>query len=170
MTIGLVWAQAANGVIGSEGTLPWHLPEDLGRFKALTMGSTVVMGRKTWESLPARSRPLPGRRNIVLTRTPGWQAAGAVVARSLEEALDGVSGDVWVIGGATVYRAALDRADLLVVTELAEAYPGDTAAPEIGREWAVVHREPPEGWLRSRAGPAFSVTTYTRRPPDMRTS
>jgi dihydrofolate reductase len=163
MTVGLIWAQAANGVIGSEGALPWHLPEDLGRFKALTMGSTVVMGRRTWESLPARFRPLPGRRNVVLTRTPGWRADGAIVAGSLEEALDGAPGDVWVIGGATVYGAAVDSAEVLVITELAESYPGDTVAPDVGPQWAVDHREPPDGWLTSRAGPEFAVTTYTRK-------
>ena len=81
--IGLVWAQAANGVIGRDGALPWQLPEDLARFKALTTGATVVMGRTTWESLPASVRPLPGRRNVVLTRQDGWTADGAVVARSL---------------------------------------------------------------------------------------
>lgn len=165
MTIGLVWAQAANGVIGADGSLPWHLPEDLARFKALTMGCTVVMGRRTWDSLPARSRPLPGRRNVVLSRTPGWRADGAVVAVSLEEALEGAPDDVWVVGGATVYQAALDRADTLVVTELAEPYAGDTLAPDIGPGWTVDRREPPDGWLTSRAGPRYSVTTYTRGGP-----
>ena len=87
MTVGLVWAQAANGVIGDRGTLPWHLPEDLARFKALTMGATVVMGRATWDSLPASVRPLPGRRNVVLTRRPDWRQPGPPWRRSLEEAL-----------------------------------------------------------------------------------
>ncbi len=139
--IGLVWAQAANGVIGVGGGLPWQLPEDLARFKELTLGSTVVMGRATWDSLPPSVRPLPGRRNVVLTRQPGWQAPGAVVARSLAEALD-QPGDVWVIGGASVYRDALPLADVVVVTELARAFDGDTRAPELGPGWRVRDLEP----------------------------
>ena len=159
MTVGLVWAQAANGVIGSGGGLPWHLPEDLARFKALTLGSTVVMGRATWDSLPSAVRPLPGRRNVVLTRQPDWQAAGAVVARSLTEALD-QPGDVWVIGGASVYRAALPLADLVVVTELAQPFDGDTYAPDLGPTWRVGDREPAAGWLPSRTGLDHRVITY----------
>lgn len=160
MTVGLVWAQAANGVIGADGTLPWHLPEDLARFKALTTGSTVVMGRATWESLPASVRPLPGRRNVVLTRQPGWEAPGAVVAASLDEALAGADGDVWVIGGGSVYRAALPRADRLVVTELDRPVPGDTYAPELGPRWRVVGRDPADGWHRSVTGLEYRVLTY----------
>lgn len=160
MTVGLVWAQAANGVIGADGTLPWHLPEDLARFKALTTGSTVVMGRATWESLPASVRPLPGRRNVVLTRQPGWEAPGAVVAGSLEEALAGADGDVWVIGGGSVYRHALPRADRLVVTELERPFPGDTYAPELGPGWQLVERDPAAGWHRSVTGLEYRVLTY----------
>jgi dihydrofolate reductase len=160
VTVGLVWAQAANGVIGADGTLPWHLPEDLARFRELTLGSTVVMGRATWDSLPDRVRPLPGRRNVVLTRRTGWQAPGAVVATSLEEALAGAPGDVWVIGGGSVYRAALPMADRLVVTELAGAFAGDTYAPELGSDWQVRRREPAEGWARSRTGLEFRVVSY----------
>ena len=156
MTVGLVWAQAANGVIGVDGGLPWQLPEDLARFKELTLGSTVVMGRATWESLPPAVRPLPGRRNVVLTRQPGWQAPGAVVARSLAEALD-QPGDVWVIGGASVYREALPLADVVVVTELARGlrrrHPGARARaglagprPRPGdRVAALAHRPGPPG-------------------------
>ncbi len=159
MTVGLVWAQAANGVIGSAGGLPWYLPEDLARFKALTLGSTVVMGRATWDSLPPAVRPLPGRRNVVLSRQPGWQAPGAVVAGSLAEALD-QPGDVWVIGGASVYRAALPFADIVVVTDLAEPFEGDTVAPELGPAWRVAGRDPASGWLSSRTGLDHRVTTY----------
>ena len=157
--VGLVWAQAANGVIGVDGRLPWELPEDLARFKKLTLGSTVVMGRATWDSLPTSVRPLPGRRNVVLTRQPDWQAPGAVVARTLAEALD-QPGDVWVIGGASVYREALPLADVVVVTELAEAFDGDTRAPELGPGWQVRDREPGSGWLPSRNGWDHRVVTY----------
>jgi dihydrofolate reductase len=164
VTLGLVWAQARGGVIGADGGLPWHLPEDLARFRALTTGSTVVMGRATWESLPDAFRPLPGRRNVVLSRRPGFLAPGATVASSLEQALAGVAGDVWVIGGASVYRSALPLADLAVVTEIDAAYDGDTLAPEPGPDWAPVEREPAEGWLESRTGLRYRVTRLARRP------
>jgi dihydrofolate reductase len=164
VTVGLVWAQAANGIIGADGTLPWRLPEDLARFKALTMGSTVVMGRATWDSLPASVRPLPGRHNVVLTRQPGWTAPGAEVAGSLEAALDR-HGDVWVIGGASVYTAALPLADVLVVTELAVEVEGDTLAPDIGPEWEVADRDPATGWLPSRGGLEHRVLTDRRPGP-----
>lgn len=163
MTVGLVWAQAANGVIGADGTLPWHLPEDLARFKALTMGETVVMGRATWESLPDAVRPLPGRSNVVLSRRLGYQVPGAVVARSIEAALD-TPDDVWVIGGESVYRAAMPYADLLVVTEIAQDFPGDTRAPEVGPEFRVRSREPEQGWLPSRTGLRHRVVTWERVP------
>jgi dihydrofolate reductase len=163
VTLGLVWAQARGGVIGADGGLPWHLPEDLARFKALTTGGTVVMGRATWESLPAAVRPLPGRRNVVLSRRPGFVADGATVASSLQDALAAVSGDVWVIGGASVYRTALPLADVAVVTEIDAAYDGDTLAPEPGPDWVPVEREPAEGWLESRTGLRYRVTRLVRR-------
>ena len=169
VTLGLVWAQARGGVIGADGGLPWHLPEDLARFKALTTGGTVVMGRATWESLPPAVRPLPGRRNVVLSRRPGYLAPGARVAASLDEALAGAGGDVWVIGGASVYRAALPLAEVAVVTEIDAAYDGDTLAPEPGPDWEPVEREPAEGWLESRTGLRYRVTRLARRrtQPDL---
>ncbi len=110
MSVALVWAQARGGVIGRDGSLPWHLPEDLAHFRALTRGATVVMGRATWESLPERFRPLPGRRNVVLSRRADFRAEGADV-RSRPRGGAGRSGaadgTVWVIGGAQVYAAAL---------------------------------------------------------------
>jgi dihydrofolate reductase len=161
VTVGLVWAQAAGGVIGADGRLPWHLPEDLARFKSLTMGETVVMGRATWESLPDAVRPLPGRHNVVLTRRLHWHPGGAAVARSIEEALD-TPDDVWVIGGESVYRAALPFADVLVVTEIAEEFAGDTHAPEIGPRFRVRSVEPEDGWLTSRTGLHYRVVTWER--------
>jgi dihydrofolate reductase len=127
--IGLVWAQSANGVIGQDGTLPWHLPEDQKHFRSLTMGATVLMGRRTWESLPPRFRPLPGRRNLVLSRVP---QDGAQTFPELTQALAAVTGDLWVIGGAAVYRAALPFADRVVVTEIQERFDGDVQAPDVG--------------------------------------
>ncbi|MGI5129660.1 dihydrofolate reductase [Pseudonocardia sp. CA-107938] len=127
--IGLIWAQSANGVIGRDGTLPWHLPEDMAHFKTVTAGATVLMGRRTWESLPPRFRPLPGRRNLVLSRTP----QEVETFPDLEAALAAATGDVWVIGGAAVYAAALPRADRIEVTEIREHVDGDTYAPDVGR-------------------------------------
>ncbi|HYZ68740.1 MAG TPA: dihydrofolate reductase, partial [Mycobacterium sp.] len=105
MTVGLIWAQSTYGVIGRDGGIPWRLPEDQARFKDLTMGHTVVMGRLTWESLPAKVRPLPGRRNVVVTRQAGYVAEGAHVVPSLKNAL--TDADTWVIGGAQIYALAL---------------------------------------------------------------
>ena len=130
----MVWAQARDGVIGADGALPWHLPEDLARFRRLTLGSTVVMGRRTWESLPDRFRPLPGRTNVVLTSDPGWSADGASRAGSVGEVLDDHD-SLWVIGGGAVYTAFLPHADRLVVTEVDLKVDGDTWAPTIGPEW-----------------------------------
>jgi dihydrofolate reductase len=160
--IGLVWAQAANGVIGRDGALPWHLPEDMARFRDVTRGATVVMGRRTWESLPDRFRPLPGRRNLVLTRQRDWGAEGAQTAASVEEALAMAVGDVWVIGGGAVYAAAIPHADVLEVTELADPVEGDTAAPEVGPEWGVVAVEPAEGWATSASGLRYRFVTRRR--------
>ena len=160
MTVGLIWAQSANGVIGDRGTLPWHLPEDLARFKAITMGATVVMGRVTWDSLPASVRPLPGRRNVVLTRDPAWEAPGATGARSVQEALDTAPGDVWVIGGASVYAATLAHADRLEVTELEDDFDGDVGAPRVGPEWRRSSIEPESGWLVSRTGLRYRTVRY----------
>ena len=161
MTVGAIWAQAANGVIGRDGRLPWHLPEDLRLFRETTLGATVVMGRRTWDSLPAAVRPLPGRRNVVLTGRPGWTAPGAAVAGSLEAALAGAAGDVWVIGGASVYAAALPLAERLVVTELADPFEGDVRAPEIPPGWAVAGgAEPP--WQESSGGLRYRVLHYAR--------
>jgi dihydrofolate reductase len=151
--IGLVWAQSANGVVGRDGTLPWHLPEDLKHFRTLTAGATVVMGRRTWESLPPRFRPLPGRRNLVLSRTP---QEGAETFPDLEPALATASGDVWVLGGAAVWRAALPLADRIVVTELRADFEGDTHAPEVGR--------PPDStgaWQESSTGLHYRFLTWS---------
>jgi dihydrofolate reductase len=160
--VALIWAQAANRVIGDRGALPWRLPEDLSRFRSLTMGSTVVMGRATWESLPESVRPLPGRHNVVLSRRPGWQAAGAVAAASLDDALAAATTPVWVIGGASVYRSALPFADRLEVTEIDASFPGDVYAPEIGPEWRVTSREPGTGWQQSRSGLRYRTVSYAR--------
>lgn len=164
--IGLVWAQADGGVIGADGGIPWDLPEDRKHFAAVTRGATVVMGRATWDSLPARYRPLPGRRNLVLTRQPGWGSPGAEVAASLDEALDqALAGgeDLWVIGGAQVYAAALERADVLEVTEVDLAVAGDTRAPGVGPRWVETARVPEHGWDAGSGGLRYRFVTYRRR-------
>ncbi|GHF58526.1 dihydrofolate reductase [Amycolatopsis bartoniae] len=155
--IGLVWAQSANGVIGRDGALPWHLPEDLKHFRALTAGGTVLMGRRTWESLPPRFRPLPGRRNLVLSRTPQEDVE---TFPDLPAALAAVDGDVWVIGGAAVYRAALPFADRIVVTEIREHFDGDTQAPDVARE-----PDSAGEWQESATGLHYRFLTWGYRSP-----
>jgi dihydrofolate reductase len=163
VTVRMVWAQAAGGVIGADGALPWHLPEDLRLFRALTLGSTVVMGRRTWESLPPRFRPLPGRRNVVLSSTLDPAEPGAEAARSVDEVL-ARDADLWVIGGGTLYGAFLPHAEEVVVTEVDAQLPGDTWAPPLGAGWGRARRLPAGGWLPSRDGLRFAVSLWTRGP------
>ncbi len=161
MALHLIYARAANGVIGKDGSMPWHLPEDLAHFKLLTQGHPVVMGRKTWDSLPPRFRPLPGRTNIVITRQPDWQAEGAQRAESLEDALAlcAPAGMVWVIGGAQIYAQALPLASRVEVTEIERDYEGDAHAPTLGPEW----QESARSRHVSAGGVPFSFVTYLRR-------
>lgn len=163
MAIHLIYARAANGVIGLNNRMPWHLPEDLAHFKQLTNGHPVVMGRKTWDSLPERFRPLPGRTNIVVTRNSDWQAAGVLRANSLEEALHAAAqhGDtVWVMGGAQIYTQALPLADAVEVTIIHQDFDGDAHAPVLGAEWQEAAREDHV----STQGLPFSFVRYTRKP------
>jgi dihydrofolate reductase len=159
----LIWAEAADRVIGNAGTIPWRLPEEQQIYKRLTMGGTVVMGRTTWESLPASVRPLPGRRNIVVTRRPSYDAPGAEVATSVEDALRRADGDVWVAGGAAIYEQALAHADRVVRTRIHLTVEGDTRAPVLGPEWTLVERDPPTGLHRSADGVEYCVATLVRR-------
>ena len=127
----MVWAQARGGVIGDGRDMPWHIPQDLAFFKKATLGLPVVMGRATWDSLPERFRPLPGRRNIVCTRDAGWSAEGAERAGSVDEALDLAGADVAVMGGGQIYAAALGSADECLVTEIDADAPGTVLAPDL---------------------------------------
>lgn len=136
MTIHMIWAEARGGVIGADGGIPWRVPGEQKIFKDRTMGSTVVMGRATWDSLPERVRPLPGRTNVVLTRQPGWSTEGATVASSVEELLEGHQ-DFWVIGGQSVYVALLPHARHIVRTRIDLDVTGDTFAPSLGPQWRV---------------------------------
>jgi dihydrofolate reductase len=147
----LVAAVARNGVIGAQGAIPWRLPEDQARFKAMTMGGTLVMGRKTYESI---GRPLPGRTTVVVTRQPGWSAPGVTVAHSVEEALGLVAGTAFVAGGGDVYALTLPVATRLELTEVDAAPDGDAWFPDWDRSaWVVVAREERDG---------FAFVTYER--------
>ncbi|WP_066799273.1 dihydrofolate reductase [Sphingomonas soli] len=152
-------ARADNGVIGRDGQLPWHLPADLKRFKAQTMGKPMVMGRKTFESFPS---PLPGRRHIVLTRDARWQAEGAEVAHTPQEALAlAGDGDIAVIGGAEIFALFLPVADRIELTEVHGEHTGDATVPPFGLAWREVARED----FASEAGrPAYSFVTLERMP------
>jgi dihydrofolate reductase len=155
----VIAAVAANGVIGRDNRLPWRLPEDLKRFKALTMGHPMIMGRKTWESLPGR---LPGRPHIVVTGNPAYRAEGATVAASLAEAIAaaGATDEIFVIGGGQLYAEALPLADCLQLTEIAADFEGDARFPPFDREaWQETARES----RQSDAGYAYAFVTLRRR-------
>ena len=164
MTVTLVVAMGANGVIGVDGGLPWRLPEDLAHFKKLTMGHPMVMGRTTFESI---GRPLPGRTTIVLTRDPDWSADGVEVASTIEAALERaheIDDDVFVVGGAQVYAQALDAGlvDLMCITRVAASPEGDTRFPSIDwMQWREVGHVP-HGADRVGGGPSFDIVTYQR--------
>jgi dihydrofolate reductase len=156
----MIFARSANGVIGSNNAMPWHLPEDLTHFKRLTLGWPVIMGRKTWDSLPPKFRPLPGRSNIVITRQPGWRENGAEPAASLAAALAlcRQSEEVWVIGGAQIYAQAEPLAQRIEVTEIAQDFAGDAFAPRLGPGWIETAREN----HASSNGLKFSFITYNK--------
>ena len=159
-SLALIAAVASNGAIGRGNDLLFKLPEDQKHFRALTMGCPVIMGRKTWDSLPARFRPLPGRRNMVVTRNPDWQAEGAEAFTSLQFALAAVSSlpKAFVIGGAELYALALPHADQLCLTEVHAAVDGDTLFPTWDRkQFTEISREAHQsGDLR------YDFVKYTR--------
>jgi dihydrofolate reductase len=158
-TVGLIWAQSGSGVIGRNGGIPWELPEDQARFKQITLGHTVVMGRLTWESLPAKVRPLPGRRNVVLTGQAGYRADGAEVITSIDQAFG--NGDVWVIGGEQVFAHALPVADRCEVTEVDVPIvrdDSDALAPVLGENWIGEDAD----WQTSSSGLRYRFSTYRR--------
>jgi dihydrofolate reductase len=164
--VSLLVAFARNGVIGRDGRLPWHLPEDLRRFKQVTLGHPVVMGRKTYDSiLRSLGKPLPGRDNIVVSRARDFSAPGCLTAGSIEEALASAAAcpgaeEIHVIGGAQIYRLALPFATHLDVTEIDADFEGDARFPDIDwSEWVETAREP-----RSENGLDYAFTTYQRRP------
>jgi len=159
-TLTLIAAVARNGVIGQDNRLPWHLPADLKHFKTLTTGHAVIMGRNTWESLPEKFRPLPGRQNIVVTRNEAYRAEGAVVVTSLPAALTAAQSDeAFVIGGAELYAAALPLADRLQLTEIDADYEGDTwFPPRDPNQW----RETACDAQRDETGLGYAFVSYER--------
>jgi len=164
MKLKLIYARSANGVIGLNNQMPWHLPEDLAHFKRTTLGCPVLMGRKTWASIPAKFRPLPGRANLVMTRQKDWQAEGAHVVHSLEEGMALALAhcpedkDLWVMGGAEIYAQAASIADEAVVTEIEAEYEGDAFAPQFNTDWQEVSRQSHV----SSTGLKFSFVTYRK--------
>lgn len=173
--IGAIWAQTPEGVIGADGQMPWHVPEDLTHFKETTAGSPVIMGRKTWESLPEQFRPLPKRINIVITRDADrateLQSAGAMTASSLEEAIElgsaqasGPDPMVWIMGGGAIYAEAVEKdlIDIASVTTIETPAPGDTYAPQLNADkWEQA--EPTPEWETSQTGLRYRFNTYRRR-------
>lgn len=178
--LGAIWAQASNGVIGRDGDMPWYAPEDLAHFKAVTLGAPVIMGRATWKSFPPRFRPLPGRTNIVMSRSvpEAHRADGALWVPSLDAALEVALAEqpekVWIIGGGSIYEQALARTDLpgvaggrvsLVERTLFEAeVEGDTLAPALGEEWELLSRSQREvskrGYALSSLGERVPLPYY----------
>lgn len=161
----LVWAEARGGAIGRDGQMPWHLPEDLAHFKQATLGTPVIMGRRTWESLPERFRPLPGRLNIIVSRDEGYVAKGAETVSSFDAALSlakrSTDGAISVIGGGQIYRAAMPSATELVVTRIElDIDDADTYAPEIGPNWRL---RDSTAQRTSADGIGYRFESYVRR-------
>jgi dihydrofolate reductase len=160
--ISIIVAYAANRVIGSDGKMPWHLSDDLKRFKVLTMGHTIVMGRKTWESI---GRLLPGRRHVIISRHPGYTVPGATVVASLGDAIAACAdeSDVFVIGGGEIYRLALPLSDRIYATEIDGSFEGDTFFPPLDRAlWKETRRESRHAENTSMR---YSYVTFDRDTP-----
>lgn len=167
MTVNAIWAQSVSGVIGLRNQLPWSVPEDLAHFKSKTLGSTVVMGRKTWDSLPASFRPLKGRRNLVLTRDESWESEGAVPVHSVAEAVSeagklehGVDGDLWVIGGSEIYNLFLPYVNQVELTLVFADVAGDAYAPTVPD---VFSRVSASERLTSRSGLLYQFVSLQRQ-------
>lgn len=155
----IVVAYGRNHVIGIDGGLPWHLPTDMKHFREVTAGGTVIMGRHTWDSIPEKFRPLPGRRNLVLSRNPDFEAPDAVVLPTLATALAAADGDAYVIGGGATYREALPFADEVWATEIDAAPDGDTHFPElVPADWRIAEERDPV----SENGFTFTIRLYAR--------
>lgn len=167
--IGMIWAQTEAGVIGRDGGIPWHVPEDLAHFRATTTGHPVIMGRRTWESFPDKFRPLPDRTNIVISGSAPGAFPGAVVVHSLDAAMEAAASspgaeEIWIIGGGRVYADAMPLANAALVTVVESEEDGDTVAPTLDTDWALAALTPETGWLESSSGPRYRISLWTRRP------
>ena len=175
LTLGAIWAQDAGRAIGAGGSIPWTLPEDMEHFARTTSGSVVIMGRLTWESLPDKARPLPGRKNVVVTSREDYDAPGALTARSFQDACrlaerlraPAESGrpDAWVIGGASLYEEAIadERTVLAVVTDVeTRVEDADSFAPDIRNDphWKLARTG---RWTESAGGLGYSISSFVRR-------
>lgn len=169
--VGMIWAQTSGGIIGNEGSMPWHLPEDMAHFKNTTWGHPVIMGRRTWDSIPARFRPFGGRTNIVLTSDAATAAeatsVGAAVVHSPQEGLETAAGaegadEIWICGGGQVYEAYEPYADTAMVTVINIDAEGDTRAPRLPESWKLVLSEPAEGWLTAANGTEYRHELWER--------
>jgi dihydrofolate reductase len=163
MIVSLIAAVARNRVIGRDNRLLWHLPGDMRHFRETTRGRPVIMGRRTWESLPEKFRPLPGRLNVVVSGNPDYPVPGAVLAGALEKAVEKAErnggGEIFIVGGAELYRQALPFAGRLYLTEIAAEFAGDALFPEIDpHEWRQVSRSP----TFEEAGLAYAFAVYQR--------
>lgn len=162
MSLVSIWAQGHNRAIGKDGTMAWHVPEDMALFRRVTMGHPVIMGRTTWESLGPKYQPLPGRDNYVLTSNKDYEAPGARVVHSLAETADLIEGLGFVMGGAQVYDAAMDIIDGIIVTDLDIHVDGaDAFAPALP-DWEIVAAEPDRGWLTAENGTQYRFTALAR--------
>ena len=165
MRLSLIAALASNRAIGKDNELLWHLPEDMRHFRETTRGKPVIMGRKTWESLPEPFRPLPGRHNIVVSRDPAYQANGATLAGSLADAVrlaaeETSAAEAFVIGGAQLYREALPLANRLYLTEIEQDFDGDVFFPDFSpHDWEEISRQPGQ----ASSGPGFAFVVYQRK-------
>ncbi|TKV29433.1 dihydrofolate reductase [Arthrobacter sp. NamB2] len=166
--IGMIWAQTEDGVIGRDGGIPWHVPEDMAHFRATTTGHPVIMGRRTWESFPERFRPLPDRTNIVISGSTSADLPGAVLVDSLDSALEAAQGspgaeEIWIIGGGRVYADAMSRANAALVTVVESTVEGDTVAPALGPDWTLAALTPESGWLESSGGTRYRISLWIRQ-------
>lgn len=163
--IGMIWAEDSSGMIGSadHAGLLWHVPEDLAHFKFMTSDHVVVMGRKTWESLPDKVRPLPSRKNLVLTSDPTWSAHGVTGYRSVDQVIRDWR-DFWVIGGSQAYQAFLPYASYISRTVLDAEYGGDIPAPVLDDTWEPVpaHKRNPRYWRTSTSGVRFKIELFQK--------
>lgn len=166
--IGMIWAQTEDGVIGRDGGIPWHVPEDMAHFRATTTGHPVIMGRRTWESFPEKFRPLPDRTNIVVSGSGSADLPDAVVVDSLDAAFEAArtspgSEQIWIIGGGRVYADALQHANAALVTVIGSSADGDTVAPTLGPDWALAALTPESGWLESSNGTRYRISLWTKQ-------